>query len=84
MTKSDDDRDGRNAVARGYVIASRVTSIGMQMAIPPAIGWWADGKLNTAPWLLVLGTVMGFAVSLIEIVNLANASSKQNDDRRER
>ena len=74
MTNSDDDRDGRSAVARGYVIATRVTSIGIQMAIPPAVGWWADSKFNTAPWLLCLGAVFGFTVSMFELVRLAKDS----------
>ncbi len=76
MTQSDDDRDGRNAVTRGYVLASRVTSIGMQMAIPPAIGWWADGRLNSTPWLLSLGAVVGFVVSLLELLKLAKDSDQ--------
>jgi F0F1-type ATP synthase assembly protein I len=76
VTKNDDDRDGRNAVTRGYVLATRVTSIGMQMALPPAIGWWADKKFNTEPWLLCLGAILGLTISLIELVRLA----KESDD----
>lgn len=79
MTNSDDDRDGRNAVARGYVIAMRVTSIGMQMALPPTIGWWLDGKFNTEPWLLILGAIIGFTVSMFELVRLAKDSEDSKD-----
>jgi ATP synthase protein I len=71
MTTSDDDRDGRSPVARGYVLASRVTSIGMQMALPPLIGWWVDNQFNTSPWLLILGGIFGFSVSMLELVRLA-------------
>ena len=74
MTNSDDDRDGRNAVARGYVLATRVTSIGMQMALPPAFGWWVDSKWNTEPWLLILGAVFGFSVAMLELVRFAKDS----------
>ena len=75
MAKSDDDRDGRNSVARGYVLANRATSIGMQMAVPPLIGWWADGKLHTEPWCLVAGATLGFAISMLEIIKLAKDSN---------
>jgi F0F1-type ATP synthase assembly protein I len=78
MTKSDDDRDGRNSLARGYVVASRVTSIGLQMAVPPTIGWWADGKLKTAPWLMILGTVLGFGVAMMELMALAKSSERDD------
>jgi F0F1-type ATP synthase assembly protein I len=47
----------------------------MQMAVPPAIGWWIDGQLNTAPWLLILGAVFGFTVSLFELVKFAKESA---------
>lgn len=76
MATNDDDRDGRSSVARGYVLANRVTSIAMQMAIPPAIGWWADTKLNTGPWLLILGAGLGLTISLYELVRLGNESNK--------
>lgn len=76
MTSNDDDRDGRSATARGYVLATRVTSIGMQMAVPPAIGWWADSKLNTGPWLLILGAALGFTISMLELVRLAKDSEE--------
>ncbi|WP_010583907.1 AtpZ/AtpI family protein [Schlesneria paludicola] len=78
MTNNDDDRDGRSATARGYVLATRVTSIGMQMAIPPAIGWWADSKFNTGPWLLILGAAFGFTVSMLELVRLAKDSEESD------
>lgn len=79
MAKSDDDRDGRNSVARGYVLASRATSIGMQMAVPPLIGWWADGKFHTEPWFLVVGAILGFTTSMLEIMRLAKDSNDSRD-----
>ena len=79
MAKSDDDRDGRNSVTRGYVLATRVSSIGMQMAIPPAVGWWADSKFNTTPWLLFLGAALGFTVSLLELVKFAKDNEPPKD-----
>ena len=75
VTNSDDDRDGRSSVARGYVLANRVTSIAMQMAVPPALGWWADSQLNTKPWLLILGAVFGFTVSMFELLRMAKDSN---------
>ena len=77
MTQSDDERDGRSAVARGYVLATRVTSIGMQMAFPPLIGWWLDTQFNTVPWLLVIGAFLGFAVSMLELIRLAKESNSR-------
>lgn len=78
VTSSDDERDGRSASARGYVLANRATAIGMQMALPPALGWWADSKFNTSPWLLCLGAVLGFVASLLQLIQLASDSNDKS------
>lgn len=79
MASSDDDRDGRNAVARGYVLATRITAIGMQMAVPPLLGWWADDYFKTAPWCLIVGAILGFSVSMLELLSLAKSSEDSPD-----
>ena len=61
------------------MIASRVMSIGFQMTIPPVIGWWVDSKLQTTPWLLVLGTILGFSISMLELVKLAKDSEDSGE-----
>lgn len=70
-----EDRDGRSATARGYVLASRASSIGMQMAIPTGIGWWLDSMWNTTPWLMIAGVVLGFVAAMIELIQLARDSN---------
>ena len=32
------------------------------------LGYWADGRLGTAPWLLVVGLVLGIVIGFYEIV----------------
>lgn len=89
----DQDRDGRHAMARGYVLASRVMSIGFQMIIPVGLGWWADSSWKTTPWLMLLGVVVGFAVAMMELIQLSRESApskksrpldnQRNDDERD-
>jgi len=74
MANSDDDRDGRNPAARGYVLAMQVMSIGMHMAIPPGVGWWLDQRYSTAPWLTVVGVLFGFSMAMLELMKLAKGS----------
>ena len=76
MTNGDHHRDGRSDLARGYALASRATSIGIQMVIPPAAGWWADSRFKTEPWFLVSGTVLGFVILIVSVMRLANESKK--------
>ena len=68
--------DGRNAMARGYVLASRVTSIGIQLLIYVGLGWWADSAWKTTPWLMLLGVVVGFVVMLMELLQIAKESAR--------
>lgn len=77
MAPSNDDPDGRHAVARGYVLAGRVMSVGIQMALPPGIGWWLDLRFATTPWLLIFGVVFGFASGMWGLLQLA----KDNEDK---
>jgi F0F1-type ATP synthase assembly protein I len=71
MAPSDDDRDGRHALARGYVLAGRVMSVGLQMALPAGGGWWLDQRFATTPWWTILGVVLGFSTGMLELLKLA-------------
>ena len=71
MASSDNNRDGRSSAARGYVLASRVTSISIQMALPPGIGWWLDERFATSPWLMIVGVLLGFSVAMLELLKFA-------------
>ena len=46
----------------------------MQMAVPPLLGWWADSKFNTKPWFVIIGSVLGFAISMLQLAHLAKDS----------
>lgn len=77
----DQDRDDRHAMARGYVLASRVMSIGMQMVVPLGVGWWIDSVWKTAPWCMSLGAILGFVVAMLELIHLAKVSAACDDER---
>jgi F0F1-type ATP synthase assembly protein I len=65
------DRD-QNPMARGYVRASRASSIALTAVIPAALGYWADRSWNTYPWLVVTGAVFGFGLMMRELFALVN------------
>ena len=66
---------------------------GLYLAVPgillaaPTIGFfvgdWADGKLGTEPYLMIVGLVLGFIAAAREIYNLlkkAQAMDEERDD----
>jgi len=38
--------------------------------IAGGIGYWADGRFGTSPWLLILGFVIGFASFVLRLFRL--------------
>lgn len=41
------------------------------------IGWWADRRLKTFPWLLIAGAAIGFAVGLTMMIRAARNAFKE-------
>lgn len=67
--------------------ASQVTTIGLEMALPPAGGWWLDERWGTEPWLLIAGAVLGFAAGMLHLLQLVgppgkNGSQQKRDAKR--
>lgn len=56
--------------------ATRISNIGMQMAVPPLLGWWLDSLWGTAPGLLIAGAVLGFVSGMWSIFQLADRFSR--------
>ena len=42
------------------------------------IGWWLDGKLGTAPWLLIAGALFGIAAGLFSFIRAALAMGRSS------
>ena len=34
------------------------------------LGWWADGHFGTKPWLLLVGTLLGFAAGVWSFIKV--------------
>jgi len=54
---------------------SHITTISLEMALPPGLGYWLDEKWNTGPWLVIVGAVLGFSVAMKHLLQLASATS---------
>lgn len=54
--------DNRLPYVSGYVWATRITTLGLQVALPALAGWGLDRRWGTAPWMLIVGSMLGIAV----------------------
>jgi hypothetical protein len=68
--------ESRSFLTIGMEWASRVTTIGLEFALPPILGAWADRRWQTGPWLTVVGAVLGFAVGMTHVLQIARTANK--------
>lgn len=66
--QKDDDADGIRQASRAY--AAGLTLFGAVVACL-ALGWALDHWLNTKPWLMISGIVLGSVVGLYEFIRLS-------------
>ena len=67
-----DEPDKRSALSIGMEWGTRITSIGLEFALPPALGFTLDWKLKTGPWLTVIGAFLGLTMGMIHVFRLAS------------
>jgi F0F1-type ATP synthase assembly protein I len=63
--------DSRSSFALGMDWASRVTTIGLEFALPIALGFGVDSWLHTTPAGTIIGAVLGFATGMSHAVRIA-------------
>lgn len=80
-----DPPDGENS--RNYRQIALLTAVPVFLVVAPAIGFfagqWADKKLGTDPWMVVVGLVLGFGAAAREIfvlIRKSQALDEKNDD----
>jgi hypothetical protein len=62
------------AVAMAW--ASRITTVSLEMAIPPVVGYWIDQRLGTRVVFTMLGAALGMTAAIWQLTHL---SSKRPD-----
>ncbi len=50
----------------------QISQVGLEMVLPIFVGVYADEWLQTGPWLVVAGAVLGFTGGIWHLVRLAN------------
>lgn len=76
---SEPPRDRRPPLAVAMERASQVTTIAVMMVLPAWAGYWVDGKLGTAPWLLILGAGGGLAVGFLQLLKLVGNTKRSKN-----
>jgi ATP synthase protein I len=61
----------RTPLGVGLQLASKVTTIGLEFALPAAAGYGLDSWLRTTPVATVIGVVLGFLVGMMHAVRIS-------------
>ncbi len=67
--------ESRSSLGVGLDLASRVTTIGLEFALPAAAGYGLDSWLGTMPAATVCGVVLGFIVGMLHAVRMSREMS---------
>lgn len=63
--------EDRSILSVGYQWAVRISSIGLEFALPPLLGVLLDRWWHTAPLVTVVGSIGGFAVGMMHVLRIA-------------
>jgi len=56
-----------------------IGQVGLEMAVPPAVGAYLDHAFGWSPWGVVVGAALGLVGGLIHLVHLANKSAQEEE-----
>ena len=62
--------------AGGYALLGIGIEFVVTICVVGAVGWFADRRMNTFPWLTLAGAAVGFAVGLTLMIRAANRAFK--------
>ncbi len=66
-----DTSDDRSPLAVAVEWSARLTAIGLEMALPPAAGYWFDLRVGMSPLFVILGAILGFAAGMFHLLQIA-------------
>jgi len=73
-------RGGRQLTA-----LTKLASVGIEFSLSVLIGLlggrWLDEKLGTAPWLMIVGLLLGVSAGLRSLIKTARLANKQSQSR---
>jgi hypothetical protein len=67
-----DPADSRSALSIGLDWGTRITTIGLEFALPALLGYGLDRWWKTTPWATVAGAFIGMAIGMTSVLRLAH------------
>lgn len=74
---NDEEENRRRGAAFGQAFRYAAELV-VGVAVGGFIGWLLDQKLGSAPWMLVLFVILGFAAGLLNVIRAAQKAQAEN------
>jgi len=79
VTDRQDEKKSRAGRGRGPgAVYQGAFEAVIALLIAVGFGYWLDGYLGTAPWLLLVGTAIGFASFTVRLIRLGRWLKNEN------
>jgi ATP synthase protein I len=66
----------RTPLSVGVQWASRITTVGLEFALPPLAGAYLDRHWSLKPLATILGVLIGFGIGMLSILRIAREGTK--------
>jgi F0F1-type ATP synthase assembly protein I len=70
--------DERSPMAIAMEWSARITTIGLEMALPAGGGYWLDQRFHTLPVFATVGALLGFAVGFYHLLQMARRDNRKD------
>ncbi len=81
MTDRQDEKKSQAGQSRGQgAVYQGAFEAVIALLIAIGLGYWLDGYFDTAPWLLLVGTAIGFASFTVRLIRLGRWMKDENPD----
>ena len=71
--------DNRPPMAAAMRWVSTATTVSLEMVLPAVLGVWLDKRLDTSPWLTVIGAVLGLGLGMSHLLKIAGSSATRQE-----
>ncbi len=72
-------RSGGTGLRTAMVWAIQLSGVSLELATCVVLGYLGDQRWGTSPWLLVLGSLIGFTISMLHLWRIVRLIEKSSD-----
>lgn len=76
--QDDSGSPASDPMSTGIRWASRVSTVGLEFALPPVLGVYLDRLWKTAPLCTLIGAFLGFSVGMLQILGIAREEAARS------